>query len=263
MRTVLLTPWYGGTPRRLANNLNLLRRTPEMWDADKQKSKVGLIVNWGCSKVLGSGPKVLNPASCVAQASNKLSCLRKMHDAVIPTLQFTLDRNEAESWLKTSSVVGHFNLHAHSAQGLELYKKGGKVTRDDIKLYTRYFPKKVEARVHCIIGEDGKYRCLYLEKGRVSEGRWTEFAIEGTPETYIRTYDKGWIFKRNVNTDLRACDLAAKAMAALGLSYGAVDIMHKDGEYVVGEVNTAPGLQGQCLSFYVNHLGSLIERSRK
>lgn len=234
-----------------------------MWDNDQQKSKVGLIVNWGCSKVLGAGPQVLNPASVVAQASNKLSCLRKLHEKLIPSLQFTLDHKEAEGWLKTTSVVGHFNLHAHSAQGLELFKKGSTITRDDIKLYTKYFPKKVESRVHCIIKEDGKYQCLYLEKGRVSEGRWSEFALTESPQTFIRTWDNGWIFKRNVNTDLEACNLASKTMAALGLSYGAVDIMFKDGDYVVGEVNTAPGLEGQCLSFYVNHLGKLIERNRK
>ena len=263
MRTVLLTPWYGGTPRRLANNLNLLRRTPDEWETDKQKNKVGLIVNWGCSRVMGAGPQVLNPASSVAKASNKLSCLKVLHDKIIPTLEYTLDRKQAEEWLKKTSVIGHFHLHAHSGQGLELFKKGNAITRDDIKLYTKYFPKKVEARVHCILNENGKYSCLYLEKGRVSEGRWSEFDLTETPSTYIRTWDNGWIFKRNVNTDLAACELASKAMAALGLSYGAVDIMHRDGVYVIGEVNTAPGLEGQCLAFYVTHLGALIDRNKK
>lgn len=263
MRTVLMTPWRGGTPRRLATNLNLLRRTPDEWEKDPNKSKVGLIVNWGCSRVLGAGPKVLNPASSVALASNKLNCLRKLHEKAIPTLEFTLERIKAEAWLKSASVVGHFNLHAHSGQGLELFKKGTGISRDDIKLYTRYFPKKVEARVHCILKEDGKYQSLYLEKGRVSEGRWSEFDLTETPQTYIRTWDNGWIFKRNVNTDLAACHLAAQAMAALGLAYGAVDIMHKDGEYVVGEINTAPGLEGQCLAFYLTHLGAMIDRSKK
>lgn len=264
MRTVLLTPWRGGTPRRLANNLDLVRRTPHEWELDKSKNLVGLVVNWGCSKVLGAGPRVLNPASAVSIASNKLSCMRRMNAKGIPTVEFTLDRGEAEEWLKKSSIVGHFNLHAHSGQGLELFKKGKSISRDDIQVYTKYFPKKVEARVHCILGPDGKkYQCLYLEKGRVSEGRWSEFDLTETPQTYIRTWDNGWIFKRNVNTDLKACDLAAKAMAAVGLSYGAVDIMFKDDTYIIGEINTAPGLEGQCLAFYVTHLGAMIQKHGK
>lgn len=263
MRNVLLTPWRGGTPRRLANNLDLLRRTPQEWEEDKLKSKVGLIINWGCSRVMGAGPRILNPASSVAIASNKLACLRRLREKIVPSLEFTLDIDEAKEWLKKSSVVGHFNLHAHSGQGLELFKKGSKLERSDIKLFTKYFQKKVEARVHCIIGADGKYRCLYLEKGRVSQGRWSEFDITETPQTYIRTWDNGWIFKRNVNTDLAACNLAAKAMEACGLAYGAVDILIKDGAYLVGEVNTAPGLEGQCLAFYVKHLGDLIERNKR
>jgi len=262
MRTVLLSPWRGGTPRRLCQNLNLIRRTPAEWEMDKAKNKVGLIVNWGCTKVLGAGPKILNPCSAVAVAANKLNCLKRLHEKEIPTLEYTLKRGEALEWLTTSSVVGHFNLHAHSAQGLELFKKGGQITREDIHLYTKYFPKKTECRVHCIQGADGKYRSLYLEKGRVLEGRWEEFNLEGTPETYIRTYDKGWIFKRNVSTNLAAVALAAKAMHACGLAYGAVDIMFNDKKMLVGEINTAPGLEGQCLAFYITHLGELITRNK-
>lgn len=227
------------------------------------QNKTGLIVNWGCSRVLGAGPKILNPASAVACACNKLSCLKRLHDKVVPTLEYTLERSKAEEWLKKSSVIGHFNLHAHSGQGLTIFKKGAAVDRDDIKLYTKYFPKKVEARVHCVQQADGKYKCLYLEKGRVSEGRWSEFDLTESPQTYIRTWDNGWIFKRNVNTDLQACNIAAKAMDACGLAYGAVDIMFKDDVYVVGEINTAPGLEGQCLAFYVTNLGEMIERNRR
>ena len=264
MRNVLLTPWKGGTPRRLANNLGLFRRTPKEWEKDKDKHKVGLILNWGCSVVLpGAGPKIINPPSLVAGASNKLSCLRKLHDKLIPSLEYTLERSKAEEWLKTASVVGHHNLHAHSGQGLALFKKGTGITRDDCKLFTRYFPKKTECRVHCIQQADGKYRSFYLEKKRVKEERFEEFGLEETPQTYIRTWDNGWIFARNVSTNLEAVQLAAKTMAALGLAYGAVDIMFNEEKMVVGEVNTAPGLEGQCLSFYINNLHDMIERNRR
>lgn len=263
MSTVLLSPWRGGTPRRLCNNLKMLLRTPDQYEKDPRKSAVRLIVNWGCHKVLGAGPKMLNPASAVACAANKLSCLKRMHEKVIPTLEYTLERPKAEDWLRTTSVVGHHNLHAHSGQGLELFKKGTGITRDDIKMYTRYFAKKVECRVHCIQTEGGKYKCLYLQKKRILEGRFKEFDLTESPETWIRTYDHGWIFARDVSTDLRAVELACKAMDATGLAYGAVDIMFNEDNYVVGEINTAPGLEGQALAFYVNHLGAMIERNQR
>jgi hypothetical protein len=267
MKTVLMSPWRGGTPRRLCNNLGLLLRTPDQYEADKAKYQVGLIVNWGCCRVMGGGPKTLNPASAVATAANKLSCLKRLHDKVVPTLEYTLSRATAREWVQKSSVIGHFNLHAHSAQGLSLFKKGSDIPEDcngqPYKLYTKYFPKKTECRVHCIQTKEGDYRCMYLEKKRVLEGRYEEFHLTETPQTWIRTWDNGWIFARDVSSDLQAIELAKRAMEACGLAYGAVDIMFKDDVYVVGEINTAPGLEGQALAFYVANLGALIEKNKK
>lgn len=267
MKTVLMSPWRGGTPRRLCNNLGLLLRTPDQYELDKAKHQIGLIVNWGCCRVLGAGPRILNPASAVAGAANKLSCLKRLHDKIIPTLEYTLSRSAAVEWVQKSSVIGHFNLHAHSGQGLELFKKGSEIPEhhgsSPFKLWTKYFPKKVECRVHCIQTEGGDYRCMYLEKKRVSKGRYEEFDLTEAPETWIRTWDNGWIFARDVSSDLQAVDLAKRAMAAVGLAYGAVDIMSKGDDHVVGEINTAPGLEGQALAFYVANLGALIERNKK
>lgn len=208
-----------------------------------------------------SGVKMLNPGSAVALAANKLSCLRKLSEKAVPTLEHTLEQMRAETWLSSSSVIGHHNLHAHSGQGLELFKKGTAITRKDIKLFTRYFPKKTECRVHCIQQADGKYRSLYLEKKRVKADRFTEFNLEASPQTWIRTWDNGWIFARDVSVNLAAVELAATAMSAVGLAYGAVDIMFNEEKMIVGEINTAPGLEGQCLAFYIAHLGSMIERN--
>lgn len=264
MRTVLLSPWRGGTTRRLCNNLNLIRRTPSEYESDKMKSKTGLVVNWGCSKVLGAGPMVLNPASAVAGASNKLSCLKKLSDNQIPTLEYTTEAEKARGWLKGSSVIAHFNLHAHSGYGLDLIKKGMEFSPSkQYKLFTRYFPKKIECRVHCIQDEDLKYKCMYLEKKRVKEQRFEEFDLQETPQTYIRTYENGWIFARGVSVNLEAVHLAAQAMTTCGLAYGAVDIMFNEEKYLVGEINTAPGLEGQALAFYVSHLGNMIERNKR
>lgn len=258
-RTVLLSPWRGGTPRRLCNNLHALRRTPDEWDRDKNKGKTTCLINWGCTKVMGTtAPKMYNWPSCVAKAANKLECFRALNAANVPTLDWTTDINKAREWHMQHSVIGHFDLHGHSARGLKLFKKG-EGNLEASKVFTKYFPKKKEIRVHLIKDpHTGKYHALYLEKKRVSEERREEFDLTESPQTYIRTYDNGWIFARQVVPDVPAIDLGARALNAVGLTFGAVDIMSKDKTYVVGEINTAPGLEGECLTFYVKHLANLI-----
>lgn len=265
MKVVLLSPWRGGTTRRLCTALGLIRKNPDEWEKYDGKNKVGLVFNWGTSRVFGAGPPFLNPPSKVSQAANKLSCYKALCGVGVPTLKYTQDPTAAAGWLKDVSLIAHFDLHGHSGHGLQLIKKGSKddITKSksgkEFKVWTRYFSKSDECRVHCIRRPDGSYNSFYLLKKRVLKERYADFNLEDSPETWIRTYDNGWIFARQVTTDLTAVKLAHKAMDALELSYGAVDIMSRGQDYVVGEVNTAPGLEGQCLDFYVQNLGNMLK----
>lgn len=256
---ILLSPWRGGTPKRLAAAINAYVRTPDRFDKPRAVTP-SLILNWGCSKVLPFRCAVLNHASKVAIASNKLRTFKALSEAKIPTLEWTTDVAEALKWHKTSSVIGHHNLHGHSGSGLTLFKKADKEVPAACKVYTKYFPKKVECRVICVRSGDS-YATFYMEKKRVREDRYAEFDISESPTTYVRTHSNGWIYARDVQDDPKALELAIRAMDHLKLDYGAVDIM-KDakGNYVVGEINTAPGLEGQALSWFSVQLGRLINR---
>lgn len=72
------------------------------------------------------------------------------------------------------------------------------------------------------------------------------------PHQWIRSYDGGWTIKYDGVTSKQAHrDLAHKAVAALGLQFGAVDLAQlKDGRLIVLEVNRAPGIEGGTVERY-------------
>lgn len=259
LANLMVSPWKGGTPRRLARALGLNLRTPrEIERVTFRPGKIGFLVNWGCIVPITVGQnRILNRAPAVASAANKLTTFRLLTEAKVPTLEFTRDVQEAAKWLPNHSVVTHTDLHGHSGSGIVLVPKGSKELPDG-KVYTKYFPKKTECRVHVFkVGDE--YETLYLEKKRISKERYEEFGIDKSPTTFIRTHSNGWIFARQVEPDPKALGLAVSTLKLLQLDYGAVDIMSIGDKYVVGEVNTAPGLEGECLEFYVNHFKRVLQ----
>lgn len=269
MPNIILSPWRGGTPRRLAKALGLILRTPDMMREDieryeslKNKKLVHLkpiktIVNWGCSCPTPMGDKVLNRAPAVAAASNKLRTFKILHEKKIPTLEYTKERKIAEEWHQNHSVIAHVDVHGHSGSGLVLWKKEDTSKCPEAQVYTKYFPKKTECRIHVIRTADG-FKHMYLEKRRIRKERYADFGLTDTPDTYIRTYENGWIFARQVEEDVTAVALAKITMSTLLLDYAAVDILKRNNQYLIGEVNTAPGLEGESLQFYIDHLKTMI-----
>lgn len=263
MTVIMTSAWRGGTPRRLSNGLGIPLMTLRDRRLPTAIRRADLIVNWGTSRVFDSATRVLNFPSSVARAANKLQCLRTLEAAGVDSLEWTTSKQEAEGWIGGSSVIGHFDLHGHSGSGLELFKKGAAITRDDIKLFTRYFPKDTECRVLMVKVGD-QYRSMYMEKVRCAPEKRAERGLDAAPCTYIRTWDNGWNFARNVNVDTVAVTLAARAMQALSLDIGAVDILKKSAakglaaQYRVGEINTAPGLEGSALAWMQTNLKKII-----
>lgn len=74
----------------------------------------------------------------------------------------------------------------------------------------------------------------------------------GTRSAWVRSWDGGWrIVYDGVSANQAQRDLAHRAVAALGLQFGAVDIGQKaDGTLIVLEVNRAPGLEGGTITSY-------------
>lgn len=71
---------------------------------------------------------------------------------------------------------------------------------------------------------------------------------------WIRSYDGGWsIIYDGFESKKAQRELAHKAVKALGLNFGAVDLGKRaDGSWIVLEVNRAPGLEGGSVTTYAN-----------
>lgn len=236
----------------LANLLDVVRVKPD----GNYIPKIGhKIVNWGMGKVPSwsdvanrRNVTILNKPNAVNIASNKLSALQALKTAGIRIPEFTTDYYEAMRWLNAHKVVvERHELRGNSGDGIRI------VTLDDPEmqsrlerapLYTKFIPKTAEFRVHVFQG-----RVIdYIEKKKVlAERRPANF------NKYISSITCGWVFSR---TDIRDIpevrDIAIKSVAALGLDFGAVDIVYADGYPYVLEINTAPGLSGETLVKYAN-----------
>lgn len=206
-----------------------------------------VVINWGCSAVSDDVAKctIINRPECVEVASNKLKCFVAMHkDGGVNIPPFTVDRIEALGWLENgSSVVVRTILNGNSGAGIVL----ADTIEDDLPvapLYVKYIPKKQEYRIHVRGGEvvdvQRKARRKDLPDDKVN---WK-----------IRNHDNGFVFARNdfvCPDDVKT--QALNAVKAVGLDFGAVDVIFNDKEqkaYVL-EINTAPGLTGTTLEGYV------------
>lgn len=221
-----------------------------------------VVINWGRSvlseEVLKC--KVINHPDVTNIASNKLKFFKAIdeynkdldwdEDAVrIPF--WSSDKGWAEYSLKSGNiVVVRHKLTGNSGEGIELLEDGVAVV-PEAPLYVKYIPKKQEYRVHVA---NGKVVDLQRKARRKD-------VPDDKINWRIRNHDNGFIFARNeleVPDDVSA--QAVRACKAIGLDFGAVDVIYNDKEqqaYVL-EVNTAPGLTGTTLDGYVERFKNWV-----
>ena len=200
------------------------------------------VINWGCSKLPDEVMKcqILNHPDAVRRAANKLvtfSVLRQWDVSIPP---FTTNKEETANW---TTIVERHVLNGNSGEGIVICEDGAEL--GDAPLYTKYIPKINEYRIHIFNGE-------VIDTQR--KARVKDVADEDV-NWKVRNMDNGFIFARNEGHDMPQCvrEEAVKAVKALGLHFGAVDVIYneRDAKAYVLEVNTAPGLAGTTLEKYV------------
>ena len=207
-----------------------------------------IVINWGLSSNpiwLGRGeqPRVINEFSKVAKAANKLLTFEAFKEAgnvVHP--EFTTDRDTAIGWVRDGIlVVSRTKLNGHSGAGIVLAAREEDVP-ENCPLYVKYIKKKHEYRVHVAFG---KVIDVQHKRKRADYDGDVDFAV--------RNHHTGWVYCREgVEVTDALTSSAIAAIDALGLDFGAVDIIYNQhyNQYHVLEVNTAPGLEGTSVENY-------------
>lgn len=217
------------------------------------------IINWGNPRFpVWATPQamrnMLNLPQYVAIASDKLRSLRILSEAGILVPDFTTDIDQAKAWAggdpkfprKLHAILCRTLTRANSGRGIVVATNSDEIV--PAPLYTRYTPKSHEYRVHVALGQ-----IIDAQEKRRPNG-WEAKETDGQFNRYIRNHENGWVFCReDVMIPQVVGDAALLAVEALHLDFGAVDIgYHEEYGAFVYEVNTAPGLEGQTLTNYVN-----------
>lgn len=170
----------------------------------------------------------------------------------------------------TRTVVARTLTRASEGRGIEMIDCNvdgtARSTVVNAPLYTAYIPKHAEYRVHVGHASDVYgYGVIDITK----KARRTDVPDDQV-NWRIRNYDNGFTFARE-GIDLaeptvqRVIDQAKRAVQALGLDFGAVDVVvqsNRERSVYVLEVNTAPGMEGTTLERYVQYFRAFANNQR-
>ncbi|CAM6031251.1 unnamed protein product [Sphagnum compactum] len=191
---------------------------------------------------------MMNSPNCVANASDKLEAFKYFTMAGVSVPDWTDDCLEAFDWLEKHTVICRTKLTGHSGDGIIVCDKGSKEL-PDAPLYTKYIYKTKEYRVHVCNGQ------VIDTQKKIRDPDWF------VTDWKVRSHQNGFIYARNnVFPEILRDEMAIAATTALGLNFGAVDIIEdKNEKLYVLEVNTAPGLEGKTVELYAEAFRSACQ----
>jgi len=262
MKRVRIYPYAMGSKsaKLLAEQLNAKRVLPDGQYVPKEND---LIINWGTSlipKWQAGESKVLNSVNAVNVSASKKASYRIFEQNEIPTVSWTESYQVAISWLREGHIVLARTMdRSHSGRGISVLNPNGEGMLDstigDVHriamtrgcFFAKYQTHVGEFRLHVV----GNKVIDFVKKKKMSEEKRVADVINEYNQ-YVRNHRFGWVFAReDVVLPDGMAELAIRAISALKLDFGAVDVIYskKYGMFVL-EVNTAPGLEGTTLEKY-------------
>ena len=218
----------------------------------------GIIIRYGNVRTVNRSGHVAHPRyeintiEAINNARNKFKSLGLMEagGCRVPqavTIIPAIPNNSTDVWFGRT-------FYHHKGLDIKVCKTNRDVKNaidEGSEYFVKYIPIGKEYRYH-VFGDKILQACIkFKEAGNGGVG---------TEEDIIRNLDHGWKFAE-IEPQPKASEYAIKACRALGLHFGAVDIIEEQGHtflYVL-EVNTAPGLDNKRLEAYITAFKEYIE----
>lgn len=263
-RLIRLLPYKLGSHSAdaLASELGILKIIP-----GPESKFIGtnkhIVINWGHSQMVpltkhGHSLKILNHPSRVQKSINKLTSLQILFNNGVSVPKFA-DNIKAASLMfqdgKTKRVFCRLTLTGSGGDGIHIARKPEELKQ--CNLYCEGIPKAQEYRIHVLRNSIVDVQEKKAKNGASKDADWN---------AEIRNLQFGWVFVRDgVNAPKTALQEAIKAVAALRLDFGAVDLAidKRTGKPVVFEVNTSPGLEGSTITNYANAFNELLIKEQQ
>ena len=237
-----------------------------------------IIINWGNSRPplwlanvsppsryedRNRRPVMLNHWSQVNAARNKINAFIRFNQCNIPHPLWTTMPSIADEWLKAKEpVVCRHTITSYGGQGIEIVWPGNILP--SAPLYTKYYRRESEWRIHVMNAPGATYNKVILVQQKLRRHDCPDDAVNWQ----VRNHRNGWIFANQPTNFTKTLvpegiEAAQKSVIALGLSFGAVDLLQqKNGKVYVLEVNTAPALEGLTLDTYAASFIELLNNTR-
>lgn len=205
------------------------------------------VINWGVNAYPTNWRQrrisFSNTPEAVENCRNKIATFMSLDEAQLTNdvIQWTRDRHQAEEWLeRDNKLVVRHTVTGHSGAGIQIVRTGTAVPA--APLYTRYFRKQAEYRLHVAFG-----RVILIQQKRRRNG-----ANHEGDEALVRTHANGYVFAHNdLSCDIRnyrdsLSELALRACRGIGANHCAVDVLvnhEQDNRIAIVEINSAPALE--------------------
>lgn len=205
------------------------------------------VINWGSSKVPNWDAFAIkcNAPHLVGLASNKLRTFSTLLREEVEVPIYTGMKEVASMWLQNNiKVFARTTLTSHSGRGIVVMSNAVELV--DAPLYTAEFKKTNEYRIHIF---DSSVLDSQEKRKRGGTGSRVDHDIWNHGNDFV-------FCRENLDVPYAVHDAALRAVEALGLTFGAVDVGYDRAtqKVVVFEVNTAPGIKGQTLTKYVEKI---------
>lgn len=223
-------------------------------DRDYAPKKTDLIIGWGAGNPplwMGAadrvGARYLNRPEAVCRSVNKIDSFDRMFAAGVRTPMFTTDVRVAKWWQRHKyTIFARQEIEGKDGEGVVVIPPDKGLV--DARLYTVGMFGTDEFRVHVFNGKP-----IYFQK---------KVPVKDIKDPFIRTTSNGWGFTHleQKNVPFMVIDESIKAIAAVGLDFGATDVIYSADsvDCNVLEVNTAPELGPMGSKAYADAIRELL-----